>query len=160
MTCAEARSRLEALVDHELDAETSARLRAHVQTCAGCAAEYRRAVSLPGRLRGLRSPAPPAELVTGVLRLIGRRPPGLAWGLLVPEVLLALLIAWYLSLEGLASLAGSTWGDVSSAWSTGFSAVPGPPADDLFLVLGCLVLVALAALQLALFTGFGGRRRA
>ncbi|HLQ60668.1 MAG TPA: zf-HC2 domain-containing protein [Candidatus Acidoferrales bacterium] len=164
MTCSQVRPHLEALADGELDPGRARELRAHLLSCPSCTADYRLAVSLPGRLQALRSPAPPAGLVTGVLRAVGRRPPLLAWGLLAPEILLALLIAWYLSFAGIANLAGSTWGDVSSAWTTGFSSLPQPPAVDLFLVLCFLALVALAALQLALFTrGFaapGGRRRA
>src|SRR5438105_8757974 len=103
--CGEVRRRLEALVDSELDEATTAVLRAHIARCPGCRSEHREAASVPSRLHALRSPDPPSSLINEVMRRVAPRSRALdVWGLLVPEVLLVVVAAWYTS--GIGGLVG------------------------------------------------------
>jgi anti-sigma factor RsiW len=60
VACAEVLDRIEALLDAEVDSGTAAAIRAHLESCAGCRAEWQRAGELRAALRALpRYEAPP-----------------------------------------------------------------------------------------------------
>src|SRR5437588_2823386 len=128
--CGQIRRLLEPLVDCELDGVTAAALRAHIATCGGCRSQHREATSVPSRLRALRSPEPPPSLIDEVMRRVAPRSRALdVWGLLVPEVLLVLVAAWYTSgIGGLVGIARRTAGDVVAFldWGTGNGDPPTP----------------------------------
>ena len=65
LACARVRVLLETYVDGDLaqnDPETARAVREHLITCADCRRQHQQAVSLPFRMKALRSPAPPAFL--------------------------------------------------------------------------------------------------
>ena len=75
------------------------------------------------------------------------------WGLLVPEVLLVLVAAWYTSsIGGLVGMARRTASDVAAFldWGTGNGDPPTPIAGDLFIFLVALLLAALSLWHLSL----------
>jgi len=152
--CSEVRRRLEALVDSELDEATTQALRAHIATCASCRSQHREATSVPARLRALRCPEPPSSLVDEVMRRVAPRNRALdVWGLLVPEVLLVLVAAWYTSgIGGLVGIARRTAGDVAAFldWGTGNGDPPTPIPGDVFILLVALLLAALSLRHLSL----------
>jgi anti-sigma factor RsiW len=152
--CAGVRARLELLADGELDAGTAADLRAHVARCPDCRAQHREAVSLPARLRALRSPDPPPSLVDNVMRRVAPGSRALeVWGLLVPEVVLVLVAAWYTSgIGGLLEVARRTASDAGAFlnWGTGGGSPPAPVPGDLFLLLVTLLIAALSLWHLSL----------
>lgn len=153
MSCSVARSQLEALVDGELAADQAHYLRSHLLGCAACRDEYEEAASLPLRLRALRSPEPPRDLTPAVMRAVSTRRPRLAWTLLAAQLVLALAIAAYVSgVHGVARLSADVAGDLSAlaAWSSGSAAPPEPASVDVFLLLGFIALLGLAAWHLAL----------
>jgi anti-sigma factor RsiW len=160
--CAWTRERLEALVDGELDAERSARLRAHLAGCADCRAHHAEACSLPSRLAALPSPEPPRALVAGVLQGVQReRVPSLhLWGPLGIELSLCVVALWYVSgLGGLYQLAQRTSSEVGGllAWGAGEAALPEPPVADAFLLLVCGLLVVTSVCHLVLLSRQGPR---
>jgi anti-sigma factor RsiW len=148
------RSRLELLVDGELDAAAAAELRAHLGRCPSCRRQHREAASVPARLRALRSPAPPASLVDNVMRRVAPGSRALeVWGLLVPEVLLVLIAAWYTSgMGGLLEVARRTASDAGAfvSWGNGGGSPPAPVPGDLFLLIVTLLIAALSLWHLSL----------
>ncbi|MBO0687399.1 MAG: hypothetical protein J2P45_29975, partial [Candidatus Dormibacteraeota bacterium] len=108
----------------------------------------------PGRLRVLRSPAPPQSLVPNVMRRVAPRRRALeTWGLVVPEGLLVLVAAWYTSgVGGLAGVGRRMAGDVAAtlSWTAGAGERPAPMAGDLFMLLVTLVLTGLSLWHLSL----------
>ena len=152
--CREVRPRLELLVDAELDAATAAALSDHIARCGSCRAQHREAASVPARLRALRSPAPPASLVDEVMRRVAPRSRALeVWGLLVPEVLLVLVAAWYTSgIGGLVEIVRRTASDVAAFfdWGAGGGSLPAPVPGDLFMLLVTLLLAVLTLWHLSL----------
>lgn len=152
LACARVRVLMESFVDGELaasDPATAEQVRAHIATCDDCRRQHDQAVSLPFRLRALRSPNTPETIVPNVMRAItpvrvaSRR----AWMLLIPETVLVAFIVWYLSgLDGLAREASSAVDDLQVLlnWGAGASPLPAVPVADVFL-LGALIALALTA---------------
>src|ERR1700704_6015322 len=102
LACARVRVLLEPYVDGDLgrsDPPTAQAVREHLSSCADCLRQHEQTVSLPFRMKALRSPAPPELLAADVMRSIAPMPQATsrAWGLLVPEALLGAFILWYLS---------------------------------------------------------------
>jgi predicted anti-sigma-YlaC factor YlaD len=157
LACARVRVLIEAYVDGTLqtsEAHTADQVRAHLATCDDCRRQHQQAVSLPFRLKALRSPAPPTALVADVMSSIRPNPQSTrrAWALLAPEAVLVGFIVWYLSgLEGLASLASSTVADLQTLanWGTGSASLPSIPAADVLLLGALIVLTAIAAYHLS-----------
>ena len=160
LACARVRVLLEGYVDGELGQSGSARAQAvrdHLLTCADCRRQHEQAVSLPFRIRALRSPAPPSSLIAGVMASIAplsqtsRR----AWELLVPEVLLGAFILWYLSgLEGLTAIASGAWSDLQGLafWGSGSAPLPSIPVADALLLGAFIALTAIAAYHLSVLS--------
>ncbi|MBJ7604248.1 MAG: zf-HC2 domain-containing protein [Candidatus Dormibacteraeota bacterium] len=152
MTCAEVRSRLEAMVDGELDAALPD-VRQHLAVCDACRRQHEEAASLPSRIRALPAPALPADLVTQVLVRVGPRSrPLREWGLLASEALLGLIVVWYVSgLDGLLGLGQRTLSELAEAlgWQPGHALAPSGGVD-LFLLLLALGLTLLATYHLSL----------
>ncbi len=127
LACARVRVLLEPYVDGDLahnDPETARAVGDHLVTCADCRRQHQQAVSLPFRMKALRSPAPRATLVAGVMGSIAPQPQAAraAWGLLVPEALLGAFILWYVSgLDGLTALASGAWSNLQGLafWGSG-----------------------------------------
>ena len=163
LACARVRVLLEAYVDGDLaltDPATSQALREHLSTCPDCRRQHQQAVSLPFRMKALRSPAPPASVIAGVMASIAPRPQTArrAWGLLVPEALLGAFIVWYLSgLDGLTALASGGWRDLQGLafWGSGAGAAPLPsiPVPDVLLLGAFIALTAIAAYHLSVLAG-------
>jgi anti-sigma factor RsiW len=157
LACARTRVLLEGYVDGDLalsEPETAKAVRDHLTTCADCRRQHEQAVSLPFRMKALRSPAPPESLVAGVMSSIAPMPQGSrsAWGLLVPEALLGAFILWYLSgVDGLAALASGAWTDLQglAVWGSGSAPLPNVPAVDLLLLGAFIALTGLAAYHLS-----------
>jgi hypothetical protein len=75
------------------------------------------------------------------------------WGLLVPEVLLVLVAAWYTSgIGGLLEVARRTASDAGAFlnWGTGGGSAPAPVPGDLFLLIVTLLIAALSLWHLSL----------
>jgi hypothetical protein len=157
LACARARVLLEGYVDGDLalsEPETAKAVRDHLTTCADCRRQHEQAVSLPFRMKALRSPAPPESLIAGVMSSIAPVPQGSrrAWGLLVPEALLGAFILWYLSgVDGLTALASGAWSDLQglAVWGSGSAPLPNVPAVDLLLLGAFIALTGLAAYHLS-----------
>ncbi|HZU18510.1 MAG TPA: zf-HC2 domain-containing protein [Candidatus Dormibacteraeota bacterium] len=153
--CAEARARLEALVDGDLPKAQAEAVRAHLAGCAACRAHHREACSLPPRLYAICPPDPSPDLVPGVLARVRaeRIGPFRLWSPLVVELVLFALVVWYLSgPRGLARLVQRAASDVGAlaGWGIGLSSLPAVPPGDVFLLLvsGLLVVVTLYHLSL------------
>lgn len=167
MNCARARGLIEAYVDGELaaeDPELAERLKAHMAGCDDCRRQYEQAVSLPFRLKALRTPAPPSSLIGNVMRSVQttRSAPRRAWALLIPETLLVGFIVWYLSgLEGLASTVSGTVSDLQRLlnWGVGVAEPPSIPVADVFLLAALIALAITAAYHLSILSRLdtGGR---
>jgi predicted anti-sigma-YlaC factor YlaD len=162
--CMHVRAQLEALVDGDLEASAAARLKAHLGSCAACRAEHELAASLPSRLRALKAPAPPPELLPAVLRAVQRERlrSRLGPALGAAEAVLVALAVWYLSgIQGLAGLGARIAGEASQllGWGTGAADLPAPPAGDLFVLLVSLALALVCAFHLALLSQPTGPRR-
>ena len=157
LACARVRVLLEAYVDGDLainDPGTAQALRDHLLTCADCRRQHDQAMSLPFRMRALRSPSPPESLIAGVMRSIAPQPQASrrAWALLIPEALLGGFILWYLSgLEGLSALASGGWSDLLGLafWGSGTAPLPSIPVADVLLLGAFISLTAIAAYHLS-----------
>ena len=158
LACARVRVLLEDYVDGELaltDPPAADGVREHLLTCADCRRQHEQAVSLPFRVRALRSPAPPASLIPAVMGSIapGPQTSRRAWGLLIPEAFLGAFILWYLSgLNGLAALASGAWSDLQrlATWGSGTSPLPSVPVADVLLLGAFIALTAIAAYHLSI----------
>jgi predicted anti-sigma-YlaC factor YlaD len=160
LACARVRVLLEAYVDGDLalrDPQSARAVRDHLLTCVDCRRQHEQAVSLPFRMKALRSPAPPPSLIAGVMASIAPLPQTSrrAWGLLIPEALLAAFILWYLSgLEGLSAIASGAWGDLQGLafWGSGAAPLPSVPVADALLLGAFIALTAIAAYHLSVLS--------
>ncbi|TMD90209.1 MAG: hypothetical protein E6I73_08645 [Chloroflexi bacterium] len=157
LACARVRVLLEAYVDGDLavtDMKSARAVREHLVGCADCRRQHEQAVSLPFRMRALRSPAPPESLIASVISSIAPAPTASrsAWGLLVPEAILGAFILWYLSgIDGLTALTSGAWTDLQrlAFWGSGGSPLPSIPVADVLLLSAFIALTALAAYHLS-----------
>lgn len=157
LACARVRVFLESYVDGDLAAYNPANaqaVREHLLTCADCRRQHEQAVSLPFRMKALRSPAPPESLLAGVMSSIEptAHTSQRAWGLLVPEALLGAFILWYLSgIEGLTALTSGALSDLQrlAFWGSGGAPLPSIPVADVLMLGACVALTAVAAYHLS-----------
>jgi predicted anti-sigma-YlaC factor YlaD len=157
LACARVRVLLEAYLDGDLalsDPLSAQAVRDHLLTCADCRRQHEQAVSLPFRMRALRSPLPPESLIAGVMTSIAPAPQTArrAWALLVPEALLGAFILWYLSgLEGLTAIASGAWTDLQglAIWGSGSAPLPDIPVADVLLLGAFIALTVIAAYHLS-----------
>jgi hypothetical protein len=160
LACARVRVLLEPYVDGDLalsDPPSAHSVRDHLVTCADCRRQHEQAVSLPFRMKALRSPAPPSSLIAGVMASIAPLPQTSrrAWGLLIPEALLGAFILWYLSgLEGLTAIASGAWSDLQGLafWGSGSAPLPSVPVADVLLLGAFIALTAIAAYHLSVLS--------
>ena len=160
ITCARARTLIEAYVDGDLastDPGLAARLKSHLAGCDDCRRQHEQAVSLPFRLKALRTPAPPGSLVGNVMRAVqpARAQPRRAWTLLIPEGLLVAFIFWYLSgFDGMASVLSGTVADLQRLlnWGVGAAEPPSIPVADVFLLVALIALAITAAYHLSILS--------
>jgi len=160
LACARVRVLLEAFIDGDLAQADSDAVRAHLATCEDCRRQHQQAVSLPFRMRALRSPSPPDDLIPAVLRSVApvHAAPRSAWILVLPEAILVGFILWYMSgLEGLASLATGGWSDLQTlmGWGAGAAALPEIPVADALLLVALLALSITAAYHLSVLVRLG-----
>ena len=167
LACARVRVLIESYVDGELatsEPDLATQVKAHLAGCDDCRRQYRQAVSLPFRLKALRSPAPPGSLVAEVMRSITpvRSQSRRAWTLLIPEGALVAFIVWYLSgLDGLATAAASTLSDLQNLlnWGIGAAEPPSIPVADVFLLVALIALAITAAYHLSILSRLDGGTR-
>jgi len=160
LTCARARTLIESYIDGDLatsDPGLAAQMKTHLAGCEDCRRQYEQAVSLPFRLKALRTPAPPQSLVGNVMRAVqpARTAPRRAWTLLIPEAVLVAFIFWYLSgFDGLASVVGGTLSDLQRLlnWGVGAAAPPSIPVADVFLLAALIALAITAAYHLSILS--------
>jgi predicted anti-sigma-YlaC factor YlaD len=160
LACARVRVLLEGYVDGDLgrsDPAGAQAVRDHLQTCADCRRQHEQAVSLPFRMKALRSPAPPPSLIAGVMDSIAPLPQASrrAWGLLIPEAVLGAFILWYLSgLEGLGAIASGAWSDLQGLafWGSGSAPLPSIPVADALLLGAFIALTGIAAYHLSVLS--------
>jgi predicted anti-sigma-YlaC factor YlaD len=160
LACARVRVLLEAYVDGDLalsDPSTAHAVRDHLVTCADCRRQHEQAVSLPFRMKALRSPGPPPSLIAGVMASIAPLPQTSrrAWALLIPEAVLGAFILWYLSgLEGLTAIASGAWSDLQglAVWGSGSAPLPSIPVADVLLLGAFIALTAIAAYHLSVLS--------
>jgi len=158
LACARVRILLEPYVDGDLaetDPEAARAVRDHLVTCSDCRHQHQQAVSLPFRMKALRSPAPPVSLMVGVMSSIAPQPQAsrAAWALLVPEALLGAFILWYVSgLDGLTAIASGAWSNLQGLafWGSGTAPLPSVPVADVLLLGAFITLTGIAAYHLSL----------
>jgi len=161
LTCARVRVLIEPYADGDLtsaDPSLAQAVREHLAGCDDCRRQHQQAVSLPFRLKALRSPKPPASLVSDVMHQVAtaKQNDKRAWTLLAPEAALVAFILWYLSgLQGLAAIAGGVFNDLLSLtnWGAGAGSLPSIPAVDLIFLVALIVLTALAAYHISVLIG-------
>jgi Putative zinc-finger len=81
LDCRQVLEHLEAYVDGDLDGERTAAVAAHLESCAGCAAEWRLADDVRHELRALPAFDTPPEVLRAVFQQVGAerfRPPARA----------------------------------------------------------------------------------
>ena len=166
--CRDVRPLLEDFVDGNLEAATVTRIRTHLAGCVDCRGQHEEAVSIPVRMRALRAPEPPAELLPAVLAAVaavdaheGQRG-RIFWKPVLGEVLLSAVIGWYISgFAGLGAVTNATFGELGQllGWTSGSTALPPAPSADLVVVLACLSLIAVTTYHLMLIARSNGRRR-
>lgn len=154
LACARVRVLLEAYTDGDLTPDVIEGVRVHLATCEDCRRQYQQAVSLPFRMRALRSPSPPEDLIPAVLRSVApaREAPRTAWILVLPEAILAGFILWYMSgLDGLATLVTGGWTDLQTlmGWGAGAAELPEIPVADALLLVALVALSITAAYHLS-----------
>jgi predicted anti-sigma-YlaC factor YlaD len=157
LTCGRVRVLLEPYVDGDLartDAPSATAVRDHLAGCDGCRRQHQQAVSLPHRLKALKSPAPAPSLVIDVMREVSaaRYNDTRAWTLLAPEAVLTAFILWYLSgVQGLARIATGILTDLQGLtnWSAGAGSLPNTPAVDVVFLVALIALTALAAYHIS-----------
>lgn len=167
LACARVRVLIESYVDGELatsDPGLATQVKGHLAGCDDCRRQYQQAVSLPFRLKALRSPAPPGSLVAEVMHSITpvRAQSRRAWTLLIPEAALVAFIVWYLSgLDGLATAAASTLSDLQNLlnWGIGAAEPPSIPVADVFLLVALIALAITAAYHLSILSRLDGGAR-
>ena len=160
LACARVRVLLETYVDGDLavsDPSTAQAVRDHLVTCADCRRQHEQAVSLPFRMKALRSPGPPPSLIGSVMASIAPLPQTSrrAWALLIPEAVLGAFILWYLSgLEGLTAIASGAWSDLQglAVWGSGSAPLPSIPVADVLLLGAFIALTAIAAYHLSVLS--------
>ncbi len=74
LTCTEVQDTLEAYLDDALDADTSASVASHIQSCATCQDEVRFAQAVSGVLHELPKPDPPSEIFDAVAAHVRAHP--------------------------------------------------------------------------------------
>ena len=74
LTCTEVQDTLEAYLDDELDANTSATVAAHVASCSLCQEEVRFAEAISGALHELPKPEPPPAIFNAVEAYVRAHP--------------------------------------------------------------------------------------
>ena len=74
LTCTEIQDTLEAYLDDELDADMSASVASHVESCAACQDEVRFAQAVSGALHELPKPDPPSEIFDAVAAHVRAHP--------------------------------------------------------------------------------------
>ncbi|MCY3744146.1 MAG: zf-HC2 domain-containing protein [Candidatus Poribacteria bacterium] len=74
LTCTEVQDTLEAYLDNELDADTSASIASHVESCATCQDEVRFVQAISGALHELPRPEPPPKIFDAVSDYVRAHP--------------------------------------------------------------------------------------
>jgi predicted anti-sigma-YlaC factor YlaD len=167
LACARVRVLLEPYVDGDLarsDRQAAEAVREHLNSCTDCRRQHEQTVSLPFRMKALRSPRPPDRLVADVMRSIAPMPQesGRAWGLLVPEALLGAFILWYLSgVDGLTAIASGAWNDLQglAVWGSGSAPLPSIPVAYVPLLGAFIALTAIAAYHLSVLARLDQTRK-
>ena len=73
MECDDAKLRVQALVDNELDEQEISDVIDHVQSCYRCRDDYVELLKLQRKMKGIRHPEPPPEWFDGLQKRVGRR---------------------------------------------------------------------------------------
>jgi predicted anti-sigma-YlaC factor YlaD len=160
--CVQVRAQLEALIDGEVSAGRAAEMRAHLAGCTSCRAHHAEASSLPNRLAAVGGPEPPPALLDAILSRVHRERIGplRLWGPLAVEMMLSVVVLWYVSgLDGLSILVQHTASDVGAlmGWGLGEADLPAPEGGDVFLLLLCGLLLVTTLYHLSLLSRQGPR---
>ena len=150
LTCARARVLMEPYVDGDLDPRQAQDVRDHLAGCEECRRQHEQAISLPFRLKALKSPQPRATLVPEVMRKVAptRNVTRRVWTLLAPEALLVAFILWYLSgLDGLGSIASGIFDDLQGMAA---GSLPTLPQVDVVLLVAAIALTSIAGYHLSI----------
>lgn len=150
LTCARVRVLMEPYVDGDLGPQQTRDVRDHLAGCEECRRQHEQAISLPFRLKALKSPQPRATLVPEVMRKVAptRNVTRRVWTLLAPEVLLFAFILWYLSgLDGLGSIASGIFDDLQGMAA---GSLPTVPQVDVVLLAAAIALTSIAGYHLSI----------